>query len=333
MGEFKLEWSNKKILITGAGGFIGSHLTERLAELGADVRAFVHYNALGRWGWLDVLPIRDEIEVIAGDISDRDSVRQAMQDVDIVFHLAALIGIPYSCYAPLSYVQTNIIGTLNILQNARQLGLERIVHTSTSEAYGSARYVPIDEEHPLQGQSPYSASKIGADKLAESFHLSFGLPVVTVRPFNTYGPRQSARAIIPTIITQALSQHEIRLGNLSPTRDLNYVKDTVEGFISAAANPKAIGEVINIGTGQEISMGDLVKLITTLLGKENLPIISDNKRVRPDASEVDRLCADNTKARELLGWQPHYTLREGLEETINWLDKNHEFYKSEKYNI
>jgi len=230
-------------------------------------------------------------------------------------------------------VQTNIIGTLNILQNARQLGLERIVHTSTSEAYGSARYVPIDEEHPLQGQSPYSASKIGADKLAESFHLSFGLPVVTVRPFNTYGPRQSARAIIPTIITQALSQHEIRLGNLSPTRDLNYVKDTVEGFISAAANPKAIGEVINIGTGQEISMGDLVKLITTLLGKENLPIISDNKRVRPDASEVDRLCADNTKARELLGWQPHYTLREGLEETINWLDKNHEFYKSEKYNI
>lgn len=328
-----MNWQGKRVLVTGAGGFIGSHLTERLVGFGAEIKAMVHYNALGRWGWLDYSPVKNDVQVIAGDIADRDSVRQAMRGVEVVFHLAALIGIPYSYHAPASYVRTNVEGTLNVLQNARDLGVERIVHTSTSEAYGSAQYVPIDEEHPLQGQSPYSATKIGADKLAESFYRSFDVPVATIRPFNTYGPRQSARAVIPTIITQALTQSEIHLGNLTPTRDLNYVVDTADGFISVASHPQAIGQVINIGTGEDISIGDLAKTILELLGKENLPIVSESQRKRPDASEVDRLCADNRKAKALLGWEPKFTLREGLQQTIAWVEENLERYRPEIYSL
>jgi NAD dependent epimerase/dehydratase len=252
-----LNWNGKHVLVTGAGGFIGSHLTERLVELGANTRALVHYNALGAWGWLDQSPLCDDIQVLAGDVCDRDSVRQAMRGVEMVFHLAALIAIPYSYHAPASYVRTNVEGALNVLQAARELGVERVVHTSSSEVYGTARYVPIDEAHPLQGQSPYSASKIGADKLAEAFYVSFDLPVVTVRPFNTFGPRQSARAVIPTIITQCLTQEVVRLGNLTPTRDLNYVTNIVQGFLLAALSPAAVGQTINLGSGQEISIAPL----------------------------------------------------------------------------
>ena len=324
--------SGKKVLVTGAGGFIGSHLTEALFQGGASVRAFTHYNALGRWGWLDFSPIREEIDVVMGDIVDRDSIRSAMKDIDIVFHLAALIGIPYSYIAPSSYVQTNIVGTLNILQSALEEGVECVIHTSTSEAYGSAQYVPIDESHPLQGQSPYSATKIGADKLAESFYLSFDLPVVTIRPFNTYGPRQSARAVIPTVIIQALNDEEIRLGNLNPTRDMNYVLDTVRGFTAAAENPAAIGQLINLGTGIEISIGDLVKEILNLLGIQ-AKIKTEEQRLRPDASEVDRLCADNSKAKELLKWAPVYTLQDGLRETINWITGNMDRYDPKRYMV
>lgn len=332
MAEYKTKWDQKKVLVTGAGGFIGSHLTERLVRLGASAKAFVHYNSLGRWGWLDTSSVKDEIEIVIGNIADRDSVRNAVQDVDIVFHLAALIGIPYSYQAPSSYVQTNVVGTLNVMQAALEEGVERVVHTSTSEAYGTAQYVPIDENHPLQGQSPYSATKIGADKLAESFYRSFELPVATIRPFNTYGPRQSARAIIPTVITQAFTKTELRLGNLSPLRDLNYVADTVEGFLHVADHPKAVGEVINIGAGKEISMGELVDLIIEIMGKD-IRVVSDESRIRPDASEVDRLCADITKARELLGWQPKYTLKEGLQETVKWLEANLELYRPDVYNV
>lgn len=327
-----MNWETRKVLVTGAGGFIGSHLTEELVRRGARVRAFVHYNALGRWGWLDVSPLKDEIEIVAGDIADRDSVRGAVSGVDVVFHLAALIGIPYSYQAPSSYVQTNIIGTLNVLQSALENSAERVVHTSTSEAYGTAQYVPIDEAHPLQGQSPYAATKIGADKLAESFYRSFELPVATIRPFNTYGPRQSARAVIPTIITQALSKPEIRLGNLVPTRDLNFVLDTVAGFIRMAAEPLAIGQVIHIGSGKEISIGDLAALILKLMGKD-IPIVTEDQRLRPEASEVDRLCADNTKAGELLNWEPRFTLPEGLRQTIDWIEKNLENYRPAAYNL
>ncbi len=327
-----MDWTGKRVLVTGAGGFIGSHLTERLVELGASTRALVHYNARGTAGWLDGSPVRDKIEVVAGDVCDRDSVRQAMRDIDIVFHLAALIAIPYSYQAPASYVRTNVEGTLNVLQASRELDVERLVHTSTSEVYGTAHYTPIDEAHPLQGQSPYSASKIGADKLAEAFHLSFELPVSTIRPFNTYGPRQSARAIIPTIITQALTRSEVHLGNLEPTRDLNYVADTVEGFIRVAECTEAIGRVINIGSGQEISIGDLASTILSLLGKK-IPVIQDSQRVRPENSEVGRLCADNTKAKKLLGWQPRYTLKDGLALTIDWMEKNLEYYRPGTYTI
>jgi len=327
-----MDWSQKMVLVTGAGGFIGSHLTERLVGVGASVRAFVHYNALGRWGWLDESPVRQEVEVFPGDISDRDSVRKALKGVDVVFHLAALIGIPYSYQAPASYVNTNIVGTLNILQSALDGGVDLVVHTSTSEAYGTAQYVPIDEDHPLQGQSPYSATKIGADKLAESYYRSFDLPVVTVRPFNTYGPRQSARAVIPTIITQALAGEVVRLGNLAPTRDLNFVLDTADGFISAAEHPAAIGQVVNIGTGREISIGDLAQVIFELLGVEP-SIEAEDQRVRPEASEVDRLCADITKARHLLGWAPKYTLEAGLSETIAWVRDNLDRYRPGTYDV
>ncbi len=312
-----LNWAGKRALVTGAGGFIGSHLVERLVALGASTRAFVHYNALGTWGWLDESAVRDQVEVVAGDIGDRESVRAAMQGMDIVFHLAALIAIPFSYQAPSAYVRTNIEGTLNVLQAARDLGTTRIVHTSTSEVYGTARYVPIDEAHPLQGQSPYAATKIGADKLAEAFHRSFGVPVVTVRPFNTFGPRQSARAVIPTIITQALAGEVIRLGSLTPTRDLNYVSNTVEGFVLAAQAPGAVGQTINLGSGREISIGDLAQLIARLLEQE-IRLEPDAQRVRPEQSEVERLVADNRLARQLLGWEPAVSLEEGLLATIDW---------------
>jgi dTDP-glucose 4,6-dehydratase len=318
------------VLVTGAGGFIGSHLTERLVENGADTRAFVHYNSLGRWGWLDYSPVKSEIEVIAGDIADRDRVKQAVQGVDIVFHLAALIGIPYSYHAPLSYIRTNIEGTLNVLQAALENNVERVVHTSTSEAYGTARYVPIDEGHPLQGQSPYSATKIGADRLAEAFHCSFGLQVVTLRPFNTYGPRQSDRAVIPTIITQCLEGNVVRLGNLSPTRDFTYVADTVEGFIRAAQSEKAIGHTINTGTGREISIGDLARKIAGLMDRA-IEIQCEQERVRPEGGEVERLCASNALARKLLGWEPKHTLDEGLCLTIDWIEEHRDSYRAEEY--
>lgn len=321
-----MDWSKKKVLVTGAGGFIGSHLTERLTELGAQTRAFVRYSSAGSWGWLDQSPHKNDIEVVLGDIRDADTVSNALSNVDIVFHLAALIAIPYSYHAPLSYVRTNVEGTLNILQGAQRAGSEVVVHTSTSEVYGTARTVPIDENHPLQGQSPYSASKIGADKIAESFHLSFGLPVVTVRPFNTFGPRQSARAVIPTIITQALNGSEVRLGNLEPTRDLNFVADTVEGFIKAAETPKAIGEVINLGSGREISIKDLASLILKMMDKE-VSVSLEGARVRPENSEVDRLCADSRKGQAILGWTPKYSLEEGLAATIDWIRDNSERYR------
>jgi dTDP-glucose 4,6-dehydratase len=325
-----MDWGNKKVLVTGAGGFIGSHLTERLIELGAQTRAFVRYSSTGSWGWLDQSPLKHEVEVVLGDIRDQDTVVHAVAGIDIVFHLAALIAIPYSYQAPLSYVRTNVEGTLNVLQAAQRAESEAVVHTSTSEVYGTARTVPIDENHPLQGQSPYSASKIGADKIAESFHLSFGLPVVTVRPFNTFGPRQSARAVIPTIITQALNGSEIRLGNLEPTRDLNFVADTVEGFIKAAETPQAIGETINLGSGREISIGDLAALILKLMNRD-LPIALEGARVRPENSEVDRLCADSRKGQSILGWSPKYSLEDGLAATVDWIRENSERYRSGVY--
>jgi dTDP-glucose 4,6-dehydratase len=325
-----VNWSDKKVLVTGAGGFIGSHLTERLVELGAKTRAFVRYSSSGSWGWLDESPRKNDVEIVLGDIRDQDTVAHALDGVDIIFHLAALIAIPYSYEAPLSYVRTNVEGTLNVLQAARRAGSERVVHTSTSEVYGTARTVPIDENHPLQGQSPYSASKIGADKIAESFHLSFGLPVVTVRPFNTFGPRQSARAVIPTIITQALNSSEIRLGNLEPTRDLNFIADTVSGFIKAAETPKAIGETINLGTGREISIGDLAALILKLMNRD-IPIALEDARMRPENSEVDRLCADSRKGQSILGWEPQYSLEAGLATTIEWIRENSERYRTGIY--
>jgi NAD dependent epimerase/dehydratase len=320
-----LNWSGKRVLVTGAGGFIGSHLMERLVAAGARPRALVHYNALGRWGWLDDSPVREELEVVAGDICDRDSVRQALAGVEMVFHLAALIAIPYSYQAPASFVRTNIEGTLNVLQAAHDLRVERVIHTSTSEAYGTACYTPMDEKHPLQGQSPYSASKIGADKLAEAFHLSFNLPVVTVRPFNTFGPRQSARAVVPTIITQCLVGEEVHLGNLYPTRDLNFVDNTVQGFLLAAATPEAIGQTINLGSGREISIGALAELVAHLADR---PLRLEHRadRDRPKKSEVERLQADNTLARTLLGWKPEIGLEEGLTRTIEWIGQHLERY-------
>jgi NAD dependent epimerase/dehydratase len=325
-------WRGRTVLVTGAGGFIGSHLVERLVELGADVRALVRYTSTGHAGWLDSSSVRSDVDVVLGDIRDFDSVQSAMRDRDVVFHLAALIGIPYSYRAAQSYVRTNIEGTLNVLQAARDLATERVVCTSTSEVYGNARYVPINEEHPLQGQSPYSASKIGADKIAESYYLSFGLPVSIVRPFNTYGPRQSTRAVIPTIITQALSGSEVRVGSLSPTRDFNYVTDTVEGFLCAASEPQAIGKTINFGSGVEISIGDLARLIGRLLGKD-LTLVSEEQRVRPENSEVERLCADSSLAQQLLGWRPRVSLEEGLRQTITWMEDNLGNYRIKEYAV
>jgi dTDP-glucose 4,6-dehydratase len=325
-------WEGRRVLVTGAGGFIGSHLVERLVEQKAKVRAMVHYNALGRAGWLDDSPHVRSLEIFAGDICDADSVHRALEGAEVVFHLAALIAIPYSYHAPASYIRTNIVGTLNVLQAAREARTQRVVHTSTSEVYGTARYVPIDEAHPLQGQSPYSASKIGADKLAEAFHLSFGVPMVTVRPFNTFGPRQSARAVIPTIICQALSGKTVRLGSLHPTRDLNYVANTVDGFLLAGSAPEAVGRTINLGTGREISIGDLAKLIGSLMGC-SIRIETEDQRVRPDKSEVERLLASNALAASLLQWRPKITLEEGLTQTIEWLRKNADKYRVSDYVI
>jgi NAD dependent epimerase/dehydratase len=323
-------WAGRSVLVTGAGGFIGSHLVERLVRQGAHVRAFVRYSSSGGWGWLDHSEVKGEIEVVLGDVQDAESVLGALDGVDAVFHLAALIAIPYSYSAPYSYVRTNVEGALNVLQGARKANVGRVVHTSTSEVYGSALRVPIAEDHPLQGQSPYSASKIGADKLAESFFLSFGLPVVTVRPFNTYGPRQSARAIIPTIVTQALAGSEIRLGNLSPTRDLTFVEDTVDAFVRLADCPEAVGQVVNVGTGREISVGDLAALVLRLVGRE-FPIVTEGERTRPHGSEVERLCADASRARALTGWEPQRTLESGLEETIAWIGENLDRYRIGAY--
>ena len=325
----------KKVLVTGADGFIGSHLTEALLEEGYDVKAFAYYNSFNTWGWLDTLD-KDklkEIEVFTGDIRDPNGVRTAMQGVDQVFHLAALIAIPFSYHSPDSYVDTNIKGTLNVLQAARDLGTERIMVTSTSEVYGTAQYVPIDEKHPYQGQSPYSATKIGADRLAESFYRSFNLPVSIVRPFNTFGPRQSARAVIPTIISQLLAgKEEIQLGSLTPTRDFNYVKDTAAGFIAISKSDKTIGQEINIATQQEISIGDLANEIISQINP-NAKIICDEQRLRPEKSEVNRLLGSNAKIKELTDWEQKYTFAQGIAETIEWMRGNLGAYKTDIYNI
>jgi len=325
-----VNWKSTSVLITGAGGFIGSHLAEACVRTGAKTRAMVHYNSAGRRGWLDQSDLKDEMEIVASDIREVDSVRAALKGVDVVFHLAALIAIPYSYVSPSSYVSANIVGTLNILQESLRSGVSRVVHTSTSEVYGTARQIPISEEHPLQGQSPYSATKIGADKLAESFHRSFGLPISIVRPFNTYGPRQSARAVIPTIMTQALANEPIRVGNVAPTRDFNYVADTVRGFMINAGSEKTLGRVINLGAGKEISIGDLARTICSLVGRE-CQIIQEEQRIRPSGGEVDRLLADNRLADELLGWRPEVGLRDGLQKTLDWMQLNLERYRPEVY--
>lgn len=331
----------KRILVTGSGGFIGSHLTEKLIRDGYQVRAFVHYNSFNSWGWLDSLEskIKKSIDVFSGDIRDPHGVKKAMQGCDAVFHLAALIGIPYSYHSPDTYVDTNVKGTLNIVQAARELNLEKLVHTSTSEVYGTARFVPITEEHPLQGQSPYSASKIGADQIAMSFYHAFKTPVAIIRPFNTYGPRQSTRAVIPTIISQIMAGNRvIRLGSIHPTRDFNYVSDTVNGFIAIASSEKTTGQIVNIGSNYEVSIGDIVKIIADIMGVE-IEIQADEQRIRPDNSEVERLWADNTRARVLTGWQPLYGsgdgLKRGLKETIEWMSEpgNTVFFRPELYTI
>jgi len=325
-----MTWSSRRVLVTGAGGFIGSHLAEALVREGATVRGMVHYNSRGSWGWLDESSVRNDLEVVAGDVTDEDSVRIAAQKVDVIFHLAALIAIPYSYQSPASYLRTNVGGTLNVLSVARGLGVRRVVHTSTSEVYGTAVYVPIDEQHPLQAQSPYSATKIGADKMTEAFHRSFALPVVTVRPFNTYGPRQSARAIIPSIVAQCLSASVLRLGNLQPTRDMNFVSDTVRGFMLAGEKPEAIGRVINLGSGTEISVGDLAARIAAKLGK-SVRIETEKHRVRPEGSEVERLVADNRLAFQLLGWRPETDLSSGLDAVIEWVRSHRDDYRAGQY--
>jgi NAD dependent epimerase/dehydratase len=336
-----MKLAGKKVLVTGADGFIGSHLCEHLLAVGADVKAFVYYNSFNSWGWLDEASdeVKRSLDVFAGDIRDPHGVRTAMQGCDAVMHLAALIAIPYSYHSPDTYVDTNVKGTLNVVQAARELGVERVVHTSTSEVYGTARFVPITEEHPLQGQSPYAASKIGADHMAQSFHLSFQTTVATIRPFNTYGPRQSARAVIPTIITQIASgARALNLGALTPTRDFNFIRDTVRGFVAVAECDAAIGQVVNIGSNHEISIGDTASLIAELMAAE-VTITSDEQRLRPPGSEVERLLADNARARTLTGWAPEFAgaegLRRGLAETIAWFrdTANLRRYKTGRYNL
>ena len=324
----------KTVLVTGAAGFIGSHLVERLVHEGHRVRAYVHYNARNDWGNLELAApeVMREVEVVTGDIADPFSVRNAVRGVQVVYHLSSLIAIPYSYVAPQSYVQTNVQGAINVLQAAREESVERVVHTSTSECYGTAQYVPIDEKHPLQGQSPYSASKIGADMLAESYWRSFGVPVSIIRPFNTFGPRQSARAVIPTIILQAIRGGPIKLGSLAPTRDMNYVDNTVDGFLAVASHPAAVGEVINVGSGREIAIGDLARLIVKLVGSRS-EVVEDAQRIRPANSEVERLLCSHAKARELLGWSPRVGLEEGLQRSIDWFRGHLERYKPDLYNV
>lgn len=341
IGNMSLNLQSKKILVTGSDGFIGSHLVEALVREGCDVRAFTLYNSFNSWGWLDHVDptVMREVEVVAGDVRDPHGTKAAMKDCQVVMHLAALIAIPYSYHSPDTYVDTNVRGTLNVVQAARELDVERVVHTSTSEVYGTARFVPITEEHPLQGQSPYSASKIGADQIALSFHHSFGTPVSVIRPFNTYGPRQSARAVIPTIITQIASgERRIKLGAMHPTRDFNFVADTVRGFLALAESESALGEVINIGSNFEVSIEDTARLIAEAMGVD-VAFETDSVRLRPENSEVDRLWADNTKAERLLGWKPLYGGREGfkrgLAETITWFSdpQNLKGYKPHLYNV
>ena len=325
----------KKILVTGSDGFIGSHLTEELVRAGYQVKAFVYYNSFNTWGWLDTLPsdVMKNVEIFQGDVRDPNGVKEAMKETAAVFHLAALIAIPFSYHSPDTYVDTNIKGTLNILQAAREQDLERVLVTSTSEVYGTAQYVPMDEKHPFQGQSPYSATKIGADRLAESFYRSFQLPVSIVRPFNTFGPRQSARAVIPTIITQLLAGKEkIHLGSLTPTRDFNYVKDTAAGFIAIAESDKTIGQEINIATQREISIGDLAKEIIAQINPD-AKIVCDEQRLRPEKSEVNRLLGANAKIKELTDWKQQYTFEQGIAETIAWIRQNMAAYKTDIYNV
>ncbi len=330
-----MNWANTKVLVTGAEGFIGSHLVQRLLMEGARVRAFVFYNAFNRWGWLDSFPKGQlsKVDVFCGDIRDPGGVAQAMNNVDIVFHLAALIGIPLSYRAPDSYVDTNVRGTLNVLQAARREDVRKVIHTSTSEVYGTAQTPLISENHPLNPQSPYAATKAAADHLAQSFCLSFGMPIVTLRPFNTYGPRQSARAVIPTIISQlAAGQTTIHLGNIQSTRDFSFVFDTVDAFIKVAESKKAIGHVLNVGTGREISVRDLAQMIARLM-KVTLKIATQKKRLRPADSEVERLLCDSTGLREICGWSPRVSLEEGLRQTAQWIKKNLQYYKPEIYNV
>jgi NAD dependent epimerase/dehydratase len=329
-----MTWKGRTVLVTGAAGFIGSHLVERLLGEGAKVRAFVHYNSRNHWGHLEeLLPHqRQDVEIISGDLRDPGLVEGAVNGADVVFHLGALIAIPYSYLAPHDVVMTNVMGTLNVLEAARRRGTSRVVHTSTSEAYGTAQYVPIDERHPLVGQSPYAASKIGADQIALSYQMSFQLPVSIARPFNTYGPRQSARAVIPAIIVQALTQKHIMLGATFPTRDLNFVADTVDGFLKIAETDAAVGEVVNLGSGREVSVGDVAATITRLVGRD-IPVVFDANRVRPDRSEVDRLVADASKAKRLVGWEPRHSLEEGLCATINWIRQHLDQYKPAMYTV
>ncbi len=327
-------WREGAVLVTGAGGFIGSHLTEELVHRGVHVRAFLRYNSRGDRGLLEFLPasLLSEVDIVFGDLRDADTVRRAARAASSIFHLGALIAIPYSYLSPRDVVETNVLGTLNVLEAAREAGVSRVFHTSTSEVYGTARYIPIDESHPLQGQSPYSASKIAADKIAESFYRSFNVPVTIVRPFNTYGPRQSARAVIPTIITQALTTGVVRLGSTTPTRDLNFVTDTVAGFLSLAETPQAVGETVNLGTGRETSVGDLVWMIGKIIGRD-LAVQVDRQRVRPPKSEVERLVADASKGRALCGWQPAVLLEDGLRRTVDWVRANLSRYRPEVYGI
>ncbi len=327
--------SNKKVLVTGSEGFIGSHLTEALVSKGYDVKALVQYNSFNSWGFIDTFDknIKDAIEVVTGDVRDPNGMRHIIKGVDVIYHLAALIAIPYSYYSPDAYVDTNIKGTLNILQAARDFETSKVLVTSTSEVYGTAKYVPIDENHPFQGQSPYSATKIAADRLAESFYRSFDMPISIVRPFNAFGPRQSARAVIPTIIMQLLSgKQEIKLGSLTPTRDFNYVKDIANGFIAIAESDKTIGEEINIATGKEITIGELANMIINKLNP-NARIICEEERLRPKNSEVNRLLGSNEKIKRLTRWEPKYTFEEGLTETINWIKEHMDMYKSDIYNV
>jgi len=324
--------SDKRVLVTGAAGFIGSHLVHRLVQDGASVRAFVRYNSADSRGFLDTLPadVQSEIEVVKGDLRDPHAVYNAVKNTEAVYHLGALIAIPYSYRHPTDVVQTNAIGTLHVAQAVLELSIPRLIHTSTSEVYGSARYVPMDESHPLQGQSPYSASKIAADKIVESFHCSYGLPAVTVRPFNAYGPRQSMRAVIPTIINQALHRSEIVLGNLTATRDFTFVEDTARAFIRAAGSEEAIGQVVNAGSGFEISIGELADTIKRLIGRD-VPVRVDGERVRPEKSEVDRLFSDSGKASRMIGWKPEVSLEEGLARTIEWIRGHKELYRPDEY--